>query len=40
MAEQIIEAAIDLVVMTIEAPDRHAETRIFSRRVTARRTLP
>ncbi|TGD42272.1 LacI family transcriptional regulator [Pseudotabrizicola sediminis] len=36
---QIIEAAIDLVVMTIEEPDRHPENRIFPCRVIERHTL-
>ncbi|NUB44967.1 LacI family DNA-binding transcriptional regulator [Fertoebacter nigrum] len=36
---QIIDAAIDLVVMTIEAPDRHPENRIFPCRVIERQTL-
>ena len=36
---QIIEAAIDLVVATIETPDRHPEIRLFPCRVIERRTL-
>ena len=36
---QIIEAAIDLVVATIETPDRHPEIRLFPCRVVERRTL-
>ena len=36
---QIIEAAIDLVVATIEAPDRHPDIRLFPCRVLERRTL-
>ena len=36
---QIIEAAIDLVVATIEAPERHPEVRLFPCRVIERRTL-
>lgn len=36
---EIIEAAIDLVVATIEAPDRPAETRLFPCQVIERRTL-
>lgn len=36
---QIIEAAIELVVMTIEFPDRHPENRLFPCRVIDRRTL-
>jgi DNA-binding LacI/PurR family transcriptional regulator len=36
---QIIEAAIELVVATIETPDRHAEIRLFPCRVIERRTL-
>jgi DNA-binding LacI/PurR family transcriptional regulator len=36
---QIIEAAIDLVVTTIETPDRRPETRLFPCRVIERRTL-
>lgn len=36
---QIIEAAIDLVVATIEKPDRAAEVRLFPCRVIERRTL-
>jgi DNA-binding LacI/PurR family transcriptional regulator len=37
---QIIEAAIELVVATIEKPDRHPEIRLFPCRVIDRRTLP
>lgn len=37
--EQIIDAAIDLVVATIAAPDRPPETRLFPCRVIERRTL-
>jgi DNA-binding LacI/PurR family transcriptional regulator len=36
---EIIEASIDLVVGTIERPDRHPETRLFSCRVIERGTL-
>jgi len=36
---EIIEASIDLVVGTIEAPDRHPETRLFPCRVVERGTL-
>ncbi|HMO07591.1 MAG TPA: LacI family DNA-binding transcriptional regulator [Paracoccaceae bacterium] len=36
---QIIEAAIELVVATIEAPDRHPEIRLFPCRLVERRTL-
>lgn len=36
---QIIAAAIELVVMTIEHPDRHPENRLFPCRVVDRRTL-
>lgn len=36
---QIIEAAIDLVVATIEKPDRHPEIRLFPCAVIDRRTL-
>ncbi|MFN4129439.1 MAG: LacI family DNA-binding transcriptional regulator [Paracoccaceae bacterium] len=36
---QIIEAAIELVVATIEKPDRHPEIRLFPCRVVERRTL-
>ncbi|MFN7222472.1 MAG: LacI family DNA-binding transcriptional regulator [Paracoccaceae bacterium] len=36
---QIIDAAIELVVMTIEFPDRHPENRIFPCRVIERQTL-
>ena len=36
---QIIEAAIDLVVATIEEPDRPAEVRLFACHVVERRTL-
>lgn len=36
---QIIEAAIELVVATIESPDRHPEIRLFPCRVIERRTL-
>ncbi|WP_103258264.1 LacI family DNA-binding transcriptional regulator [Tabrizicola aquatica] len=36
---QIIEAAIDLVVATIEKPDRPAEVRLFDCRVIERQTL-
>lgn len=36
---QIIEAAIELVVSTIEKPDRLAEIRLFPCRVVERRTL-
>lgn len=36
---QIIEAAIELVVGTIERPDRHPETRLFPCRVIERSTL-
>ncbi|MFN3847448.1 MAG: LacI family DNA-binding transcriptional regulator [Paracoccaceae bacterium] len=36
---QIIDAAIALVVMTIESPDRHPENRIFPCRVIERHTL-
>jgi DNA-binding LacI/PurR family transcriptional regulator len=37
---EIIEASIDLVVDTIEAPHRHPETRLFPCRVIDRGTLP
>lgn len=37
--EQIIDAAIDLVVATIAAPDRPPETRLFPCQVIERRTL-
>ena len=37
--DDIIEAAIDLVVATIETPDRPAEARLFPCRVIERRTL-
>lgn len=36
---QIIDAAIELVVTTIETPDRHPEIRLFPCRVIERRTL-
>lgn len=36
---QIIDAAIELVVATIETPDRHPENRLFPCRVVERRTL-
>ncbi len=36
---QIIEAAINLVVATIEEPDRPAEVRLFACHVVERRTL-
>jgi DNA-binding LacI/PurR family transcriptional regulator len=36
---QIIESAIELVVETIDKPDRHPETRLFPCRVIERRTL-
>jgi DNA-binding LacI/PurR family transcriptional regulator len=36
---EIIEASIDLVVATIERPDRHPETRLFPCRVIERGTL-
>ena len=36
---QIIEAAVELVVATIEKPDRHPEIRLFPCRVIERRTL-
>lgn len=36
---QIINAAIELVVATIEKPDRHPEIRLFPCRVIERRTL-
>jgi DNA-binding LacI/PurR family transcriptional regulator len=36
---EIIEAAIELVVATIEKPDRHPEIRLFPCRVIERRTL-
>ena len=36
---EIIEASIDLVVGTIERPDRHPETRLFPCRVIERGTL-
>ncbi len=36
---QIIESAIELVVATIEKPDRHPEIRLFPCRVIDRRTL-
>ncbi len=36
---QIIDAAIELVVTTIETPDRHPEIRLFPCRVIDRRTL-
>ncbi len=36
---QIIDAAIDLVVATIEAPDRHPEIRLFPCKVIERKTL-
>jgi DNA-binding LacI/PurR family transcriptional regulator len=36
---EIIEAAIDLVVSTIEFPDRPPETRLFPCTVIERRTL-
>jgi DNA-binding LacI/PurR family transcriptional regulator len=36
---EIIEASIDLVVDTIEAPHRHPETRLFPCRVIDRGTL-
>jgi DNA-binding LacI/PurR family transcriptional regulator len=36
---QIIDAAIDLVVATIENPDRHPEIRLFPCRVIDRQTL-
>lgn len=37
---EIIEASIDLVVDTIEDPNRHPETRLFPCRVIERGTLP
>jgi DNA-binding LacI/PurR family transcriptional regulator len=36
---QIIEAAIELVIATIDKPDRHPEIRLFPCRVIERRTL-
>ena len=36
---EIIGASIDLVVATIERPDRHPETRLFPCRVIERGTL-
>ena len=36
---QIIDAAIELVVATIETPDRHPEIRLFPCRLIERRTL-
>ena len=36
----IIDAAIDLVVTTIEQPDRAPEVRLFPCQVIARRSLP
>ena len=36
---EIIEASIDLVVTTIQAPNRHPETRLFPCRVVERGTL-
>ncbi len=36
---QIIEAAIELVVMTIETPDRPPETRLFPCQLIERQTL-
>jgi DNA-binding LacI/PurR family transcriptional regulator len=36
---RIIEAAIELVVATIETPDRHPEVRLFPCEVIERRTL-
>jgi DNA-binding LacI/PurR family transcriptional regulator len=37
--DEIIEAAIDLVVATIETPDRPVEARLFPCRIIERRTL-
>jgi DNA-binding LacI/PurR family transcriptional regulator len=37
--DEIIEAAIDLVVATIEDPDRPPEGRLFPCRLIERRTL-
>ena len=36
---QIIEAAIELVVATIEQPERHPEIRLFPCHIVERRTL-
>ncbi|PPB79487.1 DNA-binding LacI/PurR family transcriptional regulator [Albidovulum inexpectatum] len=37
---EIIDASIELVIATIEHPDRHPETRLFPCRVIERGTLP